>query len=97
MMIKMKITEVQIDLIKPNNGLNGFASLVIDEEVFLSSIAIHKKLTGEGYRLTFPSKGEFAIFHPITKEASKQIEEAIFTKLKEVMKKICLNITTQTL
>lgn len=93
----MKITEVQIDLIKPNNGLIGFASLVIDEEVFLSSIGIHKKLTGEGYRLTFPSKDKFSIFHPITKEASKQIEEAIFSKLKEVMKKVCSNITMQTL
>jgi stage V sporulation protein G len=93
----MKITEIQIEFIKPNNGLIGFVSLVLNEEVFLSSIAIHKKLTGEGYRLTFPSKDKFSIFYPITKEASKQIEEAIFTKLKEVMKNVCSNITTQTL
>lgn len=94
----MKITEApQIEFIKPNNGLIGFASLVIDDKIFLSSIGIHKKLGAEGYRLTFPSKEKFSIFHPITKEASKQIEEAIFGKLKEVMKKSCSNITTQTL
>lgn len=83
----MKITEVQIEFTKPHNGLIGFASFVMNEQVYLSGIAIHKKLAAEGYRLTFPSKREFAIFHPITKEASKQIEEAIFAKLKEVMKK----------
>lgn len=84
----MKITEVQIEFIKPNNGLIGFASLVIEDKIYLSGVAIHKKLRAEGYRLTFPSKGEFTIFHPITKEASKQVEEVIFSKLKEVMKKV---------
>jgi hypothetical protein len=57
----MKITEVHIELIKPNSGMIGFASLVIDNSIYLSSIAIHKKLTGEGYRLTFPGKEKFAI------------------------------------
>jgi DNA-binding cell septation regulator SpoVG len=85
----MKITEVQIEFIKPKEGLIGFASLVMEGEVFLSGIGIHKKLSCEGYRLTYPNKGEFAIFHPITKEASSQIEEAIFKKLKEVKLKVC--------
>jgi hypothetical protein len=39
----MKITEIQIEFIKPNNGLIAFASLVIDGNIYLSSIAIHKK------------------------------------------------------
>jgi stage V sporulation protein G len=84
----MKITEIQIEFIKPSNGLIGFASLVVDDDIYLSSIAIHKKLDSSGYRLTYPSKGKFAIFHPIHKEASTQIEQAIFAKLKDVMKKI---------
>ncbi len=83
----MNITEVQIEFIKPHNGMIGFASLVIDGNIYLSSIAIHKKLTEEGYRITYPSKGNFSIFHPINKSTSKQIEEAIFKKLKEVMSK----------
>lgn len=87
----MKISEVQIELIKPRNGLIGFASFVIDEELYVSSIAIHKKLNGEGYRLTYPSKGHFTIFYPIKKEVSQKIENAIFCQLKNVMKKVKSN------
>ena len=84
----MKITEVQIELIKPINGLVGFASLVIDDNLYLSSIAIHKKLNTEGYRLTYPNKGQFTIFHPINKQTSSQVECAVFGKLKDVMNKV---------
>lgn len=84
----MKISEVQIELIKPNNGLIGFASLVIDDNFYLSSIAIHKKLNADGYRLTYPNKGHFTIFHPINKQTSTQVEAAIFGKLNDVMKKV---------
>jgi len=80
----MNITEVNIEFIKPNNGLIAFASLVIDDNIYLSSIAIYTKLTIGEYRITYPKKGEFNIFHPINKDASKQIEQAIFTKLKEL-------------
>ena len=83
----MQISEVNIEFIKPNNGMIGFASLVLDGNLYLSSIAIHKKLQSEEYRITYPSKGSFSIFHPINKATSKQIEEAIFQKLKEVMSK----------
>ena len=83
----MKISEVKIDLIKPNDGLIAFASLVIYENLYISSVAIHKKIDGSGYRLTYPSKGKFTIAHPINKETSLEIERAVFAKLKEVMKK----------
>tara|TARA_R110000787_G_scaffold224349_1_gene332527 strand:- start:1149 stop:1436 length:288 start_codon:yes stop_codon:yes gene_type:complete len=83
----MKITEIQIEIVKPNNGLVGFVNIVIDGNIYLSSIAIHKKLNSTGYRLTYPNKGKFAIFHPIHKKASNQIEQAIFAKLKDVMNK----------
>jgi stage V sporulation protein G len=83
----MKITEIQIEFIKPNNGLIGFASLVIDGNIYLSSIAIHKKLNSANYRLTYPSKGKFNLFYPINKESSKKIELAILEKLKDVMNK----------
>lgn len=83
----MKISEVQIDFVKPNNGLIGFASFVIDGDVYISSVAIHSRLNGEGYRLTYPCKGNFTICHPINKQASKEIEAAIFSKLNDVMKK----------
>lgn len=82
---KIFVSEVQIEFIKPSNGMIGFASILINDSIFLSSIAIHKKLNAEGYRITYPSKGQFQIFYPINKEASRQIEEAIFEKLNDVM------------
>ena len=88
----MKISEVQIDFIKPNNGLIGFASFVIDGSFYISSIAIHTKLSSDGYRLTYPSKGNFTICHPINKSASLAIETAIFSKLKDVMSKVNRNV-----
>jgi integrase len=88
---KVKITEVQIEFIKPNNGLIGFASFVMVDSMYISSVAIHSKLSGDGYRLTYPCKGNFTICHPITKKVSQEIEGAIFSKLKEVMKKVKSN------
>lgn len=89
---QMKISEVQIDFIKPNNGLIGFASFVVDGSFYISNITIHTKLNGDGYRLTYPSKGSFTICHPINKCASLEIEAAIFRKLKDVMNKVNRNV-----
>lgn len=94
----MKITEVQIDFIKPNNGLIAFASLVLNGDVFLSSIGIHKKIDGTGYRITYPSKGKHSIFYPINRDAGQAIENEIFKNLNDVMKKVkapCSNTITQ--
>lgn len=88
--MKIKISEVKISIIKNKDGLIGFASLVINDQLYLSSIGIHKKLSDSGYRLTYPNKyvGDtpLNIFHPINREMSQAIEEAIFNKLSEVMK-----------
>ncbi|MDG2264790.1 MAG: hypothetical protein P8L47_01560 [Candidatus Marinamargulisbacteria bacterium] len=93
----MKISDVQIDLIKPNNGLIAFASLVLNGDVYLSSIGIHKKIDGTGYRITYPSKGKYSIYYPINRSAGQTLETAIFKKLNDVMKAVnqsCSNITT---
>jgi len=81
----MKITEVQIIPIKANNGLIAFGSILFDDSLFLSSIGIHKKLDGSGYRITYPTKKigdkDINIFHPINKEVSKLIEDEIVKKV----------------
>ena len=84
----MKISEVQIEFIKPQNGLIAFASFVIEDSFYISSVAIHRKLGGGGYRLTYPSKGKHTLCHPINKKTSQAIEKAIFCKLKNVMNKV---------
>lgn len=90
-MSNIDISEVQISFIKPQNGLIGFASLVINHGIYLSSIGIYKKLNDANFRLTYPTKkvGESSIniFHPINQQTGACIENAVFQKLKEVMNK----------
>tara|TARA_B100001989_G_scaffold252461_1_gene234583 strand:- start:1622 stop:1930 length:309 start_codon:yes stop_codon:yes gene_type:complete len=88
----MKISEVNIIPIRPKDGLVGFASVVINDAIYLGSIGIHEKLNGNGYRLTYPTKKmgmhNADIFYPINKTTGKAIETAILNKLNDVMKKV---------
>lgn len=88
----MRVSEITISLIKPCNGLIGFATLVLDEAVYLGGIAIHRKLDGSGYRLLYPTRKSgnqnFNIFHPINRKAGEVIEQAIMAKLKDVMNRL---------
>lgn len=87
--MKTQITEVQIVPIKPTNGLIAFASVVLDDKLYLSSIGVHAKLDGTGYRLTYPTKKvgtkDIQLFHPINKEVSQAVEQAVFSRIKDVM------------
>ncbi|OGQ05759.1 MAG: hypothetical protein A2W61_01915 [Deltaproteobacteria bacterium RIFCSPLOWO2_01_44_7] len=81
----MKVSEVNVHLVKPRDGLVAFASVVLDNRIYLGAIGVHQKLDGSGYRLTYPTRKSgdrsFHIFHPIEKEISHEIERAIFDKL----------------
>ncbi len=82
------ISEIQIIPIKPKGGLVGFASFVLDGNLYLGSIGIFTRPEG-GYRLTYPTKivGErnINIFHPINRDFAEQIEAEIIKKFEEVM------------
>lgn len=86
----MRICQVEITPIKPSGGLVGFASCVVDEWLYLSSIGIMTRLSG-GYRLTYPTKligdGSVSLFHPINKNAGQQLELTIINAYENVMKK----------
>ncbi|HSX29687.1 MAG TPA: septation protein SpoVG family protein [Candidatus Saccharimonadales bacterium] len=83
----MKITEVEVVPIKPTGGLVGFASCIIDDWLYIGSIAIHARLRG-GYRLVFPTRrigdGQIHYFHPITRDVGRVLEDAIITKCVEL-------------
>ena len=87
----MLVTEVDIAFVKPQDDLIAFASVVLDDQLYLGGIGIHQKLDGSGHRLTYPTRklgnGHTHIFHPIRKPLSAAIEQAIFHKLKDVMSK----------
>ncbi len=83
----MTISEVKIQFVRPNDGLIGFASIVLNNSLYLGSIGVYTKLSG-GYRLTFPKKEGFDVFYPINRKTSHAIEQAIYDKLKKVRQTI---------
>ena len=86
----LQYSEIEIIPIKPVNGLVGFASLVINDSLFLGSIGIYTRLGGS-YRLTYPTKkignANISIFHPINKKVGEQLEAIVSQKYEEVTKK----------
>jgi stage V sporulation protein G len=87
------ISEVQIIPIRPKEGLVAFASCVVNNALFLGSIAIYTSLSRpEGFRLVYPSKQlpngkEINIFYPINKSTSNLISRAIIEKFQEIISK----------
>jgi len=83
----MRVSEVNITPVKPDRGLVAFASIVLDGNFYLTSIAVYTKLDGS-YRLLYPTKvvgnRSLGLFYPINREASKAIEEAVFKRCNEV-------------
>lgn len=92
----MQIDDIKVILVRQQNGLIGFASFVLSQTFYVSGIAIHKRLDGSGYRLTYPTRksGEqsYNLCHPITQEASKAIEVAVYQKLKDVINQDCSHV-----
>jgi stage V sporulation protein G len=87
----MKISEINIQLFKPANGLVAVTSVVLDGKIYLGSIGVHHRLDGTGYRLTYPTKKtgnrDFHIFHPIERNLGQQIEQAILSKVTTLLEK----------
>jgi len=85
---EVKISEIEFIPVKPKEGLIGFASFILDEKYYVSSVAIYTRLDGSGYRLVYPSKkiGEKNIntFHPINSGVGRAIEEAVINKVNKL-------------
>lgn len=90
--METKVTEVEIVPIKPRDGLVAIASCVIDSKLYIGSLGIQTKLSGDygSYRLLWPTKRvgtrEINIFHPITKDTYSAIEKAVLGKYEAIMK-----------
>jgi stage V sporulation protein G len=82
----MKITDVQITPITPRDGLVAFASVVLDDSIYLGSIGVYTRLDGSGYRITYPTKKigikDLHVHRPTNEDMSKLIEEAVVSKTK---------------
>lgn len=84
------ISEINITPVKPSNGLIAFASIILNDCLYLGSIAIMTRPEG-GYRLVYPTKQiaakQLNIFHPINKNFAMLIHLEVVKKLEEVMNK----------
>ena len=90
----IKLSEIQIVPIKPNNGLVAFASFVVDNSFFVGDVAIHSSpSTEDGFRLVYPDKmlpngKRIQCVHPITKIAGEAVHNAVINKYQELMEKV---------
>ena len=87
----VQISEINIVPIKPNEGLIAFASFVVDDNFFISSVGVYTRLNGEGYRLTYPQRKvgdkSINIFYPINAEIGNFIEKEVSNKVNEIFNK----------
>lgn len=87
----MEVSEVNVVLVKAVDGLVAFASCVVNGQLYLGSLGVHRRLDGTGYRITYPTKRvgarELNYYHPLTKEAGKAIERAIYDKCVELFER----------
>lgn len=84
----MSITKVELLPIRPQNGLIAFASIKLDDRLYITSIGVHKRLDGKGYRITYPTrkigKQSVSICYPVEPTMSKEIEMAICRRAIEL-------------
>jgi len=86
----LAISEVQVAPVKPRNGLVGFASFVLYESIYCSSVGIMTR-PGGGYRLAYPTRkiggSDVSVFYPINRQVGRAIENAVIFVLEDVMSK----------
>lgn len=87
----MEVTEVNIVPIKAIDGLVAFASCVVNGQLYLGSLGVHRRLDDSGYRITYPTKRigsrELNYYHPLNKQVGSAIEQAIVAKCSELFEK----------
>ncbi|HDP36500.1 MAG TPA: hypothetical protein ENN27_01320 [Candidatus Atribacteria bacterium] len=90
-MSELVVSEIQIIPVKPKDGLVAFASCIINNQLYLGSIAIYTSPSSPlGYRLAYPSRTlnngtRISIAHPINKEAGFAIQKQIVEQYLKLM------------
>lgn len=87
----MEVTEVNIVPVKATDGLVAFANCVINKQLYLGSLGVHRRLDGSGYRITYPTKNignrKLNYYHPLNKQVGSVIEQAIVAKCNELFER----------
>jgi len=93
-MKKIELSEIQIVPIKPRDGLVAFASCIVNNQLYLSSIAVYTSPSShDGYRLVYPTKllptgKQINCVHPINRETGEVFQRAIVERYQEIINKI---------
>lgn len=81
------ISEIQFRPIKPQDGLVGFVSFVIDGKFWMGSVGVYARREG-GYRLIYPTRKiagqNIDVFHPINREVGSLVEAVVSEKVSEI-------------
>ncbi|MBU1628001.1 SpoVG family protein [bacterium] len=90
MMREIKLSEIQILPVKPNNGLIAFVSFVLNNQFYIGNIAIYTTPDGYDYRLVYPNKTlangkQIKLFHPITRAVGEAIRNAVVEKYRNLI------------
>ena len=84
---QITISEIQFYPVKPQDGLLGFVSFVLDGKFWMGSVAVFSRPDGR-YRLVYPTRKvggqNINVFHPINQEAGQQVEAAVSEKVAEI-------------
>ena len=83
----MKVSSVKFRSIEPKLGLIGFASVVIDDWLYLNNIAVFSRRSDPAkIRLVFPEKRigsvRIPLYHPLDSERYYMLEDAILIKVQ---------------
>ena len=74
-------------------GMIGFGGCLFNRQIAFNGIAIYTKPDGSGIRLLFPTRElpngrTVTLFHPVTREITDLLTEAVAAKLREVTKRV---------
>ncbi len=93
----LNISNIEITPIRPRDGLVGFCSFVLNDSIYIGSVAIHTCLKNSlGYRLVYPTRktlnGDLiSCVYPINRETGDTIERAVIAKYKALVEDVLIN------
>jgi len=96
-MCSIRISNIEINLIRHRNGLVGFCSFVLNDSIYVGSVAIHNCLKNDlGYRLVYPTRkaknGDLiSTVYPINRETGDAIERVVIAKYKAIVEAVLIN------
>ena len=78
------VSDIQFIPTKPQDGLIGFVSFVLDRKWYVGSVAVYTLLNGRGIRLVYPKKNNINCIHPISRPTGDAVTSAIQEKVTEL-------------